>query len=120
MMREPQRENFRDVDKSADDGVDKHEHHKNERGAKSASSTSNSIRDLISKRAGKQEKLSEKAVAHWNALKIAYDAGQRVGASSGDDTVASCVARLSSSSFLEDSHVQKSGCLRERVRLNAT
>ena len=39
---------------------------------------------------------------------------------SGDDTVASFVARLSSSSFLEDSHVQKSGCLRERVRLNAT
>ena len=68
MRREPQRENFRDVDKSADDDVDKHEHQKSERGTKSASSTSNSIRDLISKRAGKQEKLSEKAVAHWNAL----------------------------------------------------
>ena len=39
---------------------------------------------------------------------------------SGDDTVASFVARLSSSSFLEDSHVQKSGCLKKRVRLNAT
>ena len=33
---------------------------------------------------------------------------------SGDDTVASLVARLSSSSFLEDSHVQKSGCLKRR------
>ena len=80
MKREPQRENFRDMDKSADDDVDKHEHQKNERGTKSASSTSNSIRDLISKRAGKQEKLSEKAVTHWNALKTAYDAGQRAGA----------------------------------------
>ena len=39
---------------------------------------------------------------------------------SGDDTVATFVARLSSSSFLEDSHVQKSGCLKKRVRLNAT
>ena len=34
---------------------------------------------------------------------------------SGDDTVATFVARLSSSSFLEDSHVQKSGCLKKRV-----
>ena len=35
---------------------------------------------------------------------------------SGDDTVASFVARLSSSSFLEDSHVQKSGgAVTERI-----
>ena len=37
-----------------------------------------------------------------------------------DDTVDSLVARLSASSFLEDSHVQMSGCLKSRVRLNAT
>jgi hypothetical protein len=37
-----------------------------------------------------------------------------------DDTVDSLVARLSASSFLEDSHVQMSGCLKRRVRLNAT
>jgi len=37
-----------------------------------------------------------------------------------DDTVTSLVERLSSSSFLEDSHVQKSGCQKTRVRLNAT
>jgi hypothetical protein len=36
-----------------------------------------------------------------------------------DDTVDSLVARLSASSFLEDSHVQMSGCLKRRVRLNA-
>ena len=37
-----------------------------------------------------------------------------------DDTVDSLVERLSSSTFLEDSHVQKGGCLMTRVRLNAT
>jgi len=90
MMREPQRENFRDMDKDADDDeVDKPEHANGERGTKSASSaastksvysTSKSIQDLVSKRAKGPEKLTEKAVAHWNALKTAYDAGQRAGA----------------------------------------
>ena len=37
-----------------------------------------------------------------------------------DDTVDSLVERLSASTFLENSHVQKSGCLKRRVRLNET
>jgi N-acetylglutamate synthase-like GNAT family acetyltransferase len=83
MQTEPLRENYRDMDQDEEDDEGEGEQPKGERGGgkKSATATSKSIQNLLTKRHGKADaELSEKAKAHWNALKLAFDAGLRAGA----------------------------------------
>jgi len=71
------------MEQDEEDDEGEGEQPKGERGGgkKSATATSKSIQNLLTKRRGKAEAdLSEKAKAHWNALKLAFDAGSRAGA----------------------------------------
>ena len=82
MQSEPQRENYRDMEKDAEDDEEENEGEQPQGSGskKSVEATIKSIQGLLSKRQDKSERLPEKAVTHWNALKAAFSAGARAGA----------------------------------------
>ena len=81
MQSEPQRENYKDKDKEEEEEEENEgEQPQGSGGKKSVDATIKSIQGLLTKRQDKSERLPEKAVTHWNALKAAFGAGARPGA----------------------------------------
>ena len=82
MQSEPQRENYKDKDREEEEEEEENEGEQPQGSGskKSVEATIRSITGLLAKRQDKSERLPEKAVTHWNALKAAFSAGARPGA----------------------------------------